>query len=208
MADGWIAAWLSIWNAGLWLLRLVLSWSDAWLTPDLSANGPGHDLYQITFWIAGVLLLIIVMIQLGIAAFRRDGKGLARAGIGVRSVRGARGRLDRLCGGCDCGLRWPDPRSNGIADGDVTSWREWDLFTPVDAKTITEGGVAVLLGLLGLLVWLAAIGHLVILLVRAAALLILVATGPIAAAGLAYEGTRVWFWKTFRWFHAAVAPRR
>ena len=78
VADGWIAAWLSIWNAGLWLLRLVLSWSDAWLTPDLSANGPGHDLYQITFWIAGVLLLIIVMIQLGIP--QRSG-GTAKASL-------------------------------------------------------------------------------------------------------------------------------
>ena len=204
VADGWIAAWLSIWNAGLWLLRLVLSWSDAWLTPDLSANGPGHDLYQITFWIAGVLLLIIVMIQLGIAAFRRDGKGLARAGIGV-------GQFAVLVGGWIGYAVGVTAAFGGLTRAameslmNVTSWREWDLFTPVDAKTITEGGVAVLLGLLGLLVWLAAIGHLVILLVRAAALLILVATGPIAAAGLAYEGTRVWFWKTFRWFHAAVA---
>ena len=63
-ADAWIAACLSFWNAGLWLLRLVLGWMDAWLTPDLSGDGPGHDLYGTTFWIAGVLLVIMMLIQL------------------------------------------------------------------------------------------------------------------------------------------------
>ena len=204
VADGWIAAWLSIWNAGLWLLRLVLSWSDAWLTPDLSANGPGHDLYQVTFWIAGVLLLIMVMVQLGIAAFRRDGKGLARAGIGL-------GQFAVIVGGWIGYTVGVTAAFSGLTRATmdslmgVTSWRDWDLFTPVEAKTVTEGAVAVLLGFLGLLVWLASIGHLVILLIRAATLMVLVATGPIAAAGLAYDGTRVWFWKTFRWFHAAAA---
>ena len=65
--DAWIAAWLSLWNAGLWLLRLVLSWMDAWLTPDLSGDGPGHDLYQTTLWIAAVVVVIMVMIQLGVS---------------------------------------------------------------------------------------------------------------------------------------------
>jgi len=44
-----------------------------------------------------------------------------------------------------------------------------------------------------------------VILARDAALMVLVATGPIAAAGLVNEGTRAWFWKAFRWFHAAVA---
>ncbi len=39
VTDAWTAGWLSVWNAGLWVLRLVLSWMDAWLTPDLSAGG-------------------------------------------------------------------------------------------------------------------------------------------------------------------------
>ena len=71
VTDAWTAAWLSVWNAGLWVLRLVLSWMDAWLTPDLSADGPAHDLYQVTFWLAGVMVLVMFMVQLGIAAGRR-----------------------------------------------------------------------------------------------------------------------------------------
>ena len=42
------------------------------------------------------------------------------------------------------------------------------------------------------------------MLTRGAALLVLAATNPIAAAGLVWEGGRAWFWKAFRWFHAAA----
>src|SRR3546814_18550741 len=41
------------------------------------------------------------------------------------------------------------------------------------------------------------------MLVREAALLILVATMPVAAAGALGEGTRSWMWKSVRWFVAA-----
>ena len=36
-----------------------------------------------TFWLAGALLLVMAIVQIGIAAGRRDGKGLARALIGL-----------------------------------------------------------------------------------------------------------------------------
>lgn len=49
----------------------------------------------------------------------------------------------------------------------------------------------------------AAFGYLLIMLVREAALLILVATMPIAAAGALGDGTRPWMWKSIRWFVAA-----
>ena len=41
------------------------------------------------------------------------------------------------------------------------------------------------------------------MLVREAALLVLTATMPIAAAGALGEGTRAWMWKSIRWFLAA-----
>ena len=78
VADGWTAAMLGIWNAGLWLLKLVLGLEDDFLVPDLSEGGPMRGIYPYTFWIAGALVLILVMIQIGIAAFRRDGQSLAR----------------------------------------------------------------------------------------------------------------------------------
>ena len=41
VADGWTAAMLGLWNAGLWLLKLVLGIVDAFTTPDLREGGPG-----------------------------------------------------------------------------------------------------------------------------------------------------------------------
>src|SRR5665647_3448375 len=79
VADGWTAAMLGIWNAGLWLLKLALNIEDAFLVPDLSAGGPMASVYTATFWIAGVMVLVLFMVQLGIAALRRDGQSLGRA---------------------------------------------------------------------------------------------------------------------------------
>src|SRR5664279_3818882 len=64
VADGWTAAMLGIWNAGLWLLRLAETFLDSLLTPDLSETGPGAWLYRVMFWIAGALLLIMALVQL------------------------------------------------------------------------------------------------------------------------------------------------
>ncbi|MCB0912133.1 MAG: hypothetical protein KDB60_11020 [Propionibacteriaceae bacterium] len=204
VTDAWTAAWLSVWNAGLWVLRLVLSWMDAWLTPDLSADGPGHDLYQVTFWIAGVLVVVLLVVQLGIAAGRRDGRGLARAGVGLA-------QFAVLTGGWLAYTVAVTVAVGGLTRSvmeqllGVTSWNSWQPWTGLDTKQISDAGLATVLGLLGLLMWIAAIGHLLVILARDAALMVLVATGPIAAAGLVTEGTRAWFWKAFRWFHAAVA---
>ncbi len=204
-ADMWIATCLSVWWAGLWLLRLVLGWMDFWLTPDLTGNGPGHALYGTTFWIAGVLVVIMMMIQLGIAVLRGDGKSLGRAVLGV-------GQFMVIVAGWVGYAVAVTVAAGGLTRAlmesllNVTTWRQWTVFNDAASvgKSITDGGVAAILMLLGLFVWLAAIGHFVVVLARDAALMILVAVGPIAAAGLANDSTRSWFWKTFRWFHAAV----
>ena len=203
VTDFWTAAWLSVWNGGLWVLRLVLSWMDAWLTPDLSADGPAHDLYQVTFWLAGVMVLVMFMVQLGIAAGRRDGKGLARAGIGM-------GQFLIVTGGWIAYTVTITAAAGGLTRAvmeqvmNVTSWNSWEPWTTFDVKQVTDAGLATVLGLMGLLMWIAAIGHLLVILARDAALMVLVATGPISAAGLVNEGSRGWFWKAFRWFHVAA----
>ena len=78
----WTAAMLAIWNAGLFFFRLVLKLMDSWLTPDLSSNGPAGSVYAYCFWIAGSLMVILLIGQLGLAAFRRDAKLLGRAAVG------------------------------------------------------------------------------------------------------------------------------
>ena len=203
VTDGWIAMWLSVWNAGLWLLRLILGWMDAWLTPDLSASGPGRTIYPVTFWLAGVVLVVMAIVQIGIAAGRRDGRGLARSLIGLAQfaiVWGAWLGYTVAIVAAAGGL------THSVMESlmGVTSWKTWQPWKPFDTAEIADAGVATVLGLMGLLMWIAAIGHLLVILTRDAALMVIVATAPIAAAGLANETTRAWFWKSFRWFHAAA----
>jgi len=203
VVDGWTAAMLAIWNGGLWVLRLVLSWVDSLLSPDLSEQGPAADLYRVTFWLAGVVLLVMAIVQIGIAAGRRDGKSLARVLIGV-------GQFAIVWGGWIGYTVAVTAACSGLTRAlmeslmNVTSWGAWQPWTSIDGKDITDAATATVLGMMGVLIWVAAIAHVIVMLTRAAALMVIVATTPIAAAGLANDTTRGWFWKSFRWFHAAA----
>lgn len=202
-ADAWTSAMLFLWDAGLLVLRVVLSFADQFLTPDLRANGPGRDVYAYTLWIAGALVLVMAMIQLGVAAFRRDGKSLATVFIGAGQFvivwSAWLGYGVALLAACSSLTR-----ALMRALLDVGSWSRWDPVAGFDAHDITDGGVATVLGLLGMVLWVAALGHLIVLLARAAALLVLAATTAISAAGLVSDAGRSWFWKSLRWFHAAA----
>src|ERR1035438_10284271 len=153
VADGWTAAMLGLWNAGLWAMRLVLNIMDAFLTPDLSENGPGADIYRTTFWIAGALVLVMVMIQFGVAAIRRDGKSLATLLVGgaqftiVWAAWVAYGvAVIAACGGLTRALMGSLLK--------VSSWSAWQPWAPFTTGDIVDGTVATVLGLMGLLLWL------------------------------------------------------
>lgn len=202
-ADAWTAAMLAIWNSGLFVLRIVLTFSELFLTPDLSADGPGKDVYAFTLWLALAMVVILAMIQLGAAAFKREGKSLARAFIGA-------GQFVLVCacwfGYCvmivaACGAITKALMKSLLK---VQTWPDWDPLGGLGVDDITDAGVATALAFLGIFLWLAAIGHVLVYLARAASLLVLTATGPLAAAGLVSEFTRAWFWKSLRWFHAAA----
>ena len=179
VADGWTAAMLGIWNAGLWLLKLVLGIEDDFLTPDLSENGPMRGIYPYTFWIAGSIILTLLMIQLGIAAFRRDGQSLARVLIGSAqfvmvwvagivycvAVVAAAGGLTRAL------------MEALLHVNAMDAWQPWTGFSTAD---ITDGTIATVLGVMGFFLIFAAFGHLLVMLTRGAALLVLAATNPIA----------------------------
>lgn len=206
ITNGWIALCLAVWGAALWVLRLALNLMDGLLTPDISETGPGAELYRFMFWLAGALALILILVQIGVAVFRRDGRSLGRAAVGVAQFLAVwvgflayAAMLVTAAGGLTRGLM--------EALLGVTTWRSWEPWPPFQPKDVTDGVLATVLLFLGLFLLLAAIGHFLVMIVRAASLLVLVATAPIAAAGLVGDVGRAWFWKTFRWFHAAaLAP--
>lgn len=203
VADAWTAAMLGIWNCGLWLLKLALNIEDAFLVPDLSAGGPMAEVYTVSFWIAGAIVLTLMMVQLGIAALRRDGQSLGRALLGAGqfgavwvmwivyavAILAAAGGLTRAL------------MQSLLGVDAMAAWQPWTGFSTSD---IVDGTIATVLGIMGLFLVFAAFAHLLVMLARAASLMILSATNPIAAAGLVWEGGRAWFWKAFRWFHAAA----
>lgn len=203
VVDGWTAAMLGIWNAGLWLLKLALTIENAFLVPDLSAGGPMRDVYSATFWVAGAMVLLLFLVQLGIAAVRRDGQSVGRVLLGVGqfgavwvmwivfaiAILAAAGGLTRAL------------TQSLLGVDSMSAWQPWTGFSTAD---LTDGTVATVLGVLGIFVVFAAVAHLLVMLARAAALMVLAATNPVSAAGLVWDGGRSWFWKTFRWFLAAA----
>ena len=202
-ADAWTSAMLAVWSSGLFVLRIVLTFSELFLTPDLSDDGPGKDVYAFTLWLALALVIILAMIQLGASAFKREGKGLARAVIGA-------GQFVLVCacwfGYCimivsACGAITKALMKSLLQ---VQTWPDWDPLGGLGLDDIRDAGVATALAFLGIFLWIAAIGHVLVYLARAASLLVLVATGPLSAAGLVSDFTRSWFWKSLRWFHAAA----
>ncbi len=203
VTDGITAAMLALWNAGLWVLRAVLELEDAILTPDVGESGPAGSLYRTTFWIALALVGIMVLVQVGIGLGRRDGASIGRLLVGVAQFGfvwfawiGYGVTLLAACSGLTRALM------QSLLN--VTKWSEWKPWAPFTANDVTNGTVAVVLGIMGLFLWVAALAHTLVMLARAGALIVLAAVTPISAAGLVTDFGRTWFWKSFRWFHAAA----
>lgn len=203
VADGWTAAMLGLWNAGLFVLRSILLLIDGFMTPYLGQDGPAKEVYEVTFWLALSLAVMLVLVQLGMAGVRRDGASLARVLIGAGQFLGVwmvwlvfAGATVVAAGGLTQGLL------KMLLSIDY--WAQFDPFGAFSTQDITDGTVATVLGLLGLFMWLTAIAMLVVWLFRAAALLVLTAATPISAAGLVCEAGRAWFWKSLRWFLATA----
>jgi len=205
--DAWKGAMTALWSAALWILELAFKIIDAFTTPDLSANGPLAEVLPYTFAIGAMIAVLMAFIQIGIALYQRDGKSLARVMVGVIQF----------------GAVWVGylaiaatlvTATAGLTKGLLQGLLHVDAFSGFSnfgswPRQIDDTVVATVLGLCTVfLIFPAAIGYVLIMLVREAALMLLTATSPIAAGGLLSEGTKSWFWKSMRWFIASlmIAP--
>ena len=202
-AQAWQVAMLGLWNAGLWLLGLVLRIEDALLTPDLQADGPAGEAYALTMWMAAALGGVMLLAQLLVALLRRDAHSLGGALLGCAKFVvvwagwvGWATAVVAVCGGLT--------RAVLRSLLHVSSFSGWHPSLRISPEQAVDVTVATVLGLLGMVLWLAALGHVLVMLGRAVTLLVLAATTPIAAAGLVGELGRGWFWRSVRWFHAAA----
>src|SRR4051812_29654246 len=203
VADVWTSAMLSLWDAGLWLLGLAFSVIDALTTPDLSADGPLAAVYPVTFGIGATVATLMALVQLGVAAVRRDGQTLGRLLVGLVQF----------------GLVWAGyvgvaallvTGVSGLTTALLHSLLGIDTMAAFDpsisvGRDLVDGMVATVLGVSSVFLLVpASVGYLLLLLVREAALIVLAATSAISAGGLLAQASSAWFWRSLRWFLAAL----
>ena len=201
LADVFTAMMMALWSAALWLMDLVFGVIDRFLTPDVTDPGLNH-LYSVTLWLSFVVALLVGFGQVGLAAVRRDGRTLGSLAMGIAQYGAVVAGWIVVCGGLIVGCA-------GLTRGLLGELLSVPGFSGYSASAGMPNQVvgtvqAAVLGVCALfLVIPAAFGYLLIMLVREAALLILTATMPIAAAGALGDGTKAWMWKSIRWFVAA-----
>src|SRR4051794_15322946 len=203
VTDVWISAMLSLWQAGLWLLGLAFSVVDALTTPDLSAGGPLAGVYPVTFGIGATVATLMALVQLGVAAVRRDGQTLGRLLVGLVQF----------------GLVWAGyvgvaallvTGVSGLTTALLRSLLGIDTmaaFHPAISvgRDLVDGTVATVLGVSSIFLLVpGSVGYLLLMLVREAALIVLAATSAISAGGLLAQASSAWFWRSLRWFLAAL----
>lgn len=203
-AEGWKSMMVGLWSAGLWLLQLSFKVIDTFTTPDVSATGPLGGALPTTMWLGLVVAVIVMNLQLASAVIRGDGQSLGRVLIGLVQF-GAVWLSYLFVAGvlilAVAGL------TEGILDTmlSVGSWSEFSVGETWP-RSVTDATAATVLGISSLLLLIpAAFAYLIVMLVREGALIILLATAPISAAGLFNDTTKVWFWKSLRWFIASLA---
>jgi len=201
--EGWQAFMTGLWGGGLWLTGFAFQLVDAFTSPDLSEGGVMRDIFPVTFGIGAGLALVLGFVQVGVAAWQRDGKGLARLMVGLAQFMLAWGGMLGVGAGLTVGTAGLTQGMLQVALGSP-SFRSANLLKPWDPRLVIDAATATVLGVLGIFLIFSALGYLMVMLVRAGALMVIQATSPISAAGLLSEGTRSWFWKSLRWFIAAL----
>jgi type IV secretion system protein TrbL len=201
--DAWKGAMTALWSAGLWVLGLAFKIIDAFTTPDLSADGPLAEVLPYTFAIGAMIAVLMALVQIGFALYQRDGKSLARVMVGVI-------QFGAVWIGYIAIAAMLVTATAGLTKGLLQGLLHVDAFSGFSnsgswPRQVDDTVVATVLGLCTVfLIFPAAIGYVLIMLVREAALMLLTATSPISAGGLLSEGTKSWFWKSMRWFLASL----
>lgn len=215
----------AIWSAAVFLLRAAFGLVDSLTTFEVAgpdgqpaATSPIVTIWPTLRWISFAVALGLFFWQLTLAMVRggrgmwRVAAGPAAYGIAMAITVGAVGLLLAASDGITAVLLHQGLSSDtfaGILDnptlaggiGSSTPPSGWEVAgATVDATTS-----AVLLALIAIFALIpASIGFFLEMLFRQAAILVLVATVPLTAAGLLTNSTSSWFWRCLRWILAAV----
>lgn len=206
IADAFDSAMTAIWNAALDLLRAAMSLADKFSVFSVSTtNGPIKIIWPMMLWISGVLALALFFWQLTMTNLRA-GRGFIRLIGGPVQY----GVILAVTVGLVAGfLAGVDGLTDGILNYGLQAGNFTEAFNHTNfADAVGHGVKAVVLGICAIAGILpAAVGYVLEMLFRQAAIEVLVAVIPIVAAGLLAEVTSSWFWRTARWLMAAIAMK-
>lgn len=198
------SAMKAFWEGALTLLGGAFEIADQISVFSLSTTaGPLGAVWPTMLWVSGMIALGLFFVQLTSAALR-GGRGFFRTVTGPVQYGFALGLTGTTVGLL---LTAADGLSLGILHKglDAANFGEAMHATGLMQVTVDIAKPIVL----GLLAWWGllpvAIGYILEMLFRQAAILTLVAAVPIAAAGLLADATRSWYWRTVRWLIAAIA---
>ncbi|TDD37780.1 hypothetical protein [Saccharopolyspora elongata] len=197
------ALMMGIWAQGLAILSGALQLADQFGTFTVSTQeGPVAVLWPVLKWLSGAIALGLFFLH------------LAKA-----SLRGGRGFLRTISGPVQYGVAMAATVSTSAALLAVTNEMTDFLlsyglhvdsfqqaFHSTSILSAAANGVhGTALGLIAIFgVIPAALGFALEMLFREAAILLLIGTSPVAAAGLLADGTATWFWVFLRWLLAAM----
>ncbi|MGH3827158.1 MAG: hypothetical protein ACRDQX_08285 [Pseudonocardiaceae bacterium] len=200
------AAMTALWEASLMVLRTAFELADRFSVFSVSTTeGPLKVMWPMMLWISGMLAIGLFSWQLIMTALR-GGRGFLRLVTGPVQYGIA---LAVTVGMVAAFLAATDGLTDGILSYGLGSKNFADALTHTSFAGTAENGVkAVVLGICAIVgVIPAAVGFVLEMLFREAAIDVLVCTVPLVAAGLLANVTASWFWKTTRWLLAAIAMK-
>jgi hypothetical protein len=200
------AAMTAIWQASLAVLRTAFQLADQFSVFSVSTSeGPLKILWPMMLWISGLLAIGLFSWQL-IMTNLRGGRGFMR--LVTRPVQYGIA-LAVTVGMVAVFLSAVDGLTEGILTSGLASRNFTDALTHTSFTDAAGNGVkAVVLGICAIVgVIPAALGYVLEMLFREAAIYVLVCTVPLVAAGLLANVSALWFWKTVRWLLAAIAMK-
>ncbi|MCA1705005.1 MAG: hypothetical protein LC808_17780, partial [Actinobacteria bacterium] len=206
VASAFEAAMTAIWDASLAVLRTAFQLADQFSVFSVSTTeGPLKVVWPMMLWISGVLAIGLFSWQL-IMVNVRGGRGFTRLVTGPVQYGIA---LAMTVGMVAAFLAAVDGLTDGILTYGLQSRNFTDALSHTSFTDAAGDGVkAVVLGVCAIVgVIPASIGYVLEMLFRQAAIMVLVAVVPLAAAGMLAGVTAPWFWRTARWLLAAIAMK-
>jgi len=196
----------AVWEAAIWVLRTALQVVDVFSTFTVDQHsGPIGAVWPTLLAVSGAIALGLFFWQITMAALR-GGRGMMRAATGPVAYGVA---LAMTITGIAAMLATADGLTAVILSQGLKAANFSAAFTSTSlGGQVINGVKPVALGLIGFFGLLpAAIGWVLEIIWRQAAILVLVATVPITAAGLLAQTTSSWFWRGLRWTIAAIAVK-